>query len=300
MDYIARHIGPDQHEQQELLRVLGYDSIDALIAAAVPSGILADGPLELPEALTEYEAQARLRELAGKNRVLRAFYGQGFNSTLTPPVIRRGVVEDAGWYTAYTPYQAEISQGRMEALINFQTMLSDLTGMDIANASLLDEGTAAAEAMTLAKRSAKSKSNVFFVSTGVHPQTLEVLRTARATRASATGAELWQLQIIISDGVCQDHERLRAQIRRAMAERVMLVFVVVDAADDDEKPPRSSILTMNQVSYHTDAAGKLQLQMQRYIDTFPFDSYVIVRDVQALPGVLASTLRQWAEKIRDA
>ena len=96
MDYIARHIGPDQHEQQELLRVLGYDSIDALIAAAVPSGILADGPLELPEALTEYEAQARLRELAGKNRVLRAFYGQGFNSTLTPPVIRRGVVEDAG------------------------------------------------------------------------------------------------------------------------------------------------------------------------------------------------------------
>ena len=140
-------------------------------------------------------------------------------------------------------------------------------------------------------------------STDVHAllsSTLEVLRTARATRASATGAELWQLQIIISDGVCQDHERLRAQIRRAMAERVMLVFVVVDAADDDEKPPRSSILTMNQVSYHTDAAGKLQLQMQRYIDTFPFDSYVIVRDVQALPGVLASTLRQWAEKIRDA
>ncbi|WFC94542.1 hypothetical protein MBRA1_001174 [Malassezia brasiliensis] len=140
-------------------------------------------------------------------------------------------------------------------------------------------------------------------STDVHAllsSTLQVLRTARATRASATGSELWQLQIIISDGVCQDHERLRAQIRRAMAERVMLVFVVVDAADDDEKPSRSSILTMNQVSYHTDAAGKLQLQMQRYIDTFPFDSYVIVRDVQALPGVLASTLRQWAEKIRDA
>ncbi|KAI3625290.1 hypothetical protein CBS9595_000651 [Malassezia furfur] len=140
-------------------------------------------------------------------------------------------------------------------------------------------------------------------STDVHAllsSTLQVLRTARATRASATGSELWQLQIIISDGVCQDHERLRAQIRRAMAERVMLVFVVVDAADDDEKPSRSSILTMNQVSYHTDATGKLQLQMQRYIDTFPFDSYVIVRDVQALPGVLASTLRQWAEKIRDA
>ncbi|WFC97593.1 hypothetical protein MYAM1_000308 [Malassezia yamatoensis] len=140
-------------------------------------------------------------------------------------------------------------------------------------------------------------------STDVHSllsSTLEVLRTARATRASASGADLWQLQIIISDGVCQDHERLRAQIRRAMAERIMLVFVVVDASEEDEKPSRSSILSMNQVAYHTDAAGKLQLEMKRYIDTFPFDSYVIVRDVQSLPNVLATTLRQWAEKIRDA
>lgn len=142
-------------------------------------------------------------------------------------------------------------------------------------------------------------------STDVHAllsSSLQTLRTARETRASASGADLWQLQIIISDGVCQDHERLRAQIRRAMAERVMLVFVVVDAAEDTSGsgPPRSSILSMNQVSYHTDGAGKLQLEMKRYIDTFPFDSYVIVRDVHALPGVLASTLRQWAEKIRDA
>ncbi|WFD41675.1 hypothetical protein MPSI1_000307 [Malassezia psittaci] len=140
-------------------------------------------------------------------------------------------------------------------------------------------------------------------STDVHSllsSTLQVLRTARATRASASGADLWQLQIIISDGVCQDHERLRAQIRRAMAERIMLVFVVVDASEEDQKPSRSSILSMNQVAYHTDAAGKLQLEMKRYIDTFPFDSYVIVRDVQSLPNVLATTLRQWAEKIRDA
>ena len=113
MDYISRHIGPDQSEQQQMLDTLGYDSLDALIDAAVPSGILADGPLQLPQALTEYEAQNRLREIASQNTVLKAFYGQGYNSTLTPPVIRRGVIEDAGWYTAYTPYQPEISQGRL-------------------------------------------------------------------------------------------------------------------------------------------------------------------------------------------
>ena len=185
MDYIARHIGPDQHEQQELLRVLGYDSIDALIAAAVPSGILADGPLELPEALTEYEAQARLRELAGKNRVLRAFYGQGFNSTLTPPVIRRGVVEDAGWYTAYTPYQAEISQGRLEALLNFQTMVEDLSGLDIANASLLDEASAAAEAVGLMSRVVKKGRRVL-LDARLHPQVIKVA----AERARAIDLEV--------------------------------------------------------------------------------------------------------------
>ena len=185
MDYIARHIGPDQHEQQELLHVLGYDSIDALIAAAVPSGILADGPLELPEALTEYEAQARLRELAGKNRVLRAFYGQGFNSTLTPPVIRRGVVEDAGWYTAYTPYQAEISQGRLEALLNFQTMVQDLTGLDIANASLLDEASAAAEAVGLMARVVKKGRRVL-LDARLHPQVINVA----AERARAIDLEV--------------------------------------------------------------------------------------------------------------
>src|SRR5262249_7003611 len=129
---------------------------------------------------------AKVRAIADKNQVFRTFIGQGYYGTHTPNVILRNILENPAWYTAYTPYQAEISQGRMEALINFQTMCADLTGMEIANASLLDEATAAAEAMTLAKRSAKSKSNAFFVSASVHPQTLEVLRT----RAEPLGIEL--------------------------------------------------------------------------------------------------------------
>ena len=185
MDYISRHIGPDQAEQRKMLDALGYDSIDALITAAVPSGILADKPLDLPEALTEYEAQDRLRELADKNTVLRAFYGQGFSSTLTPPVIRRGVVEDAGWYTAYTPYQAEISQGRLEALLNFQTMVQDLTGLGIANASLLDEASAAAEAVGLMSRVVKKGRRVLLDSR-LHPQVI----TVASERARAIDLEV--------------------------------------------------------------------------------------------------------------
>ena len=185
MDYISRHVGPNQDEQQVLLDALGYESIDALIAAAVPGGILADKPLDLPVALSEYEAQDRLRELAGKNQVLRAFYGQGFNSTLTPPVIRRGVVEDAGWYTAYTPYQAEISQGRLEALLNFQTMVQDLTGLDIANASLLDEASAAAEAVGLMARVVKKGRRVL-LDARLHPQVINVA----AERARAIDLEV--------------------------------------------------------------------------------------------------------------
>ena len=173
MDYISRHIGPDQSEQQVMLERLGYESLEKLITAAVPQGILADGPLDLPAPLTEYEAQDRLSELAGKNTVLKAFYGQGFNSTLTPPVIRRGVVEDAGWYTAYTPYQAEISQGRLEALLNFQTLVQDLTGLAIANASLLDEASAAAEAVGLMSRVVKKGRRVLLDSR-LHPQVINV------------------------------------------------------------------------------------------------------------------------------
>ena len=184
--FIERHIGPNDTEIAEMLRVVGHDTLDTLTDAIVPGSIKSPAPLALPAAVTEEEALAKIRAIADRNTVFRSFIGQGYYGTLTPNVILRNVLENPAWYTAYTPYQAEISQGRMEALINFQTMVADLTGMDISNASLLDEGTAAAEAMALAKRSAKSKSNVFFVSRNVHPQTLEVLRT----RADGIGIEL--------------------------------------------------------------------------------------------------------------
>jgi glycine dehydrogenase len=184
--FIERHIGPNDIEIAHMLRAIGQDSLDGMTDAIVPASIKSSTPLALPEAITEVEALAKIRAIADRNQVFRSFIGQGYYGTHTPNVILRNILENPAWYTAYTPYQAEISQGRMEALINFQTMCADLTGMEIANASLLDESTAAAEAMTLAKRSTKSKSNVFFVSNGVHPQTLEVLRT----RAEPLGIEL--------------------------------------------------------------------------------------------------------------
>ncbi|MHB1059485.1 MAG: aminomethyl-transferring glycine dehydrogenase [Rhodanobacter sp.] len=184
--FIERHIGPNDAEIAQMLRVIGHDSLESMTDAIVPGKIKSPAPLALPQAITEVEALAKIRAIADRNQVFRSFIGQGYYGTLTPNVILRNILENPAWYTAYTPYQAEISQGRMEALINFQTLCADLTGMEIANASLLDEATAAAEAMTLAKRSCKSKSNVFFVSAGVHPQTLEVLRT----RAEAMGIDL--------------------------------------------------------------------------------------------------------------
>ena len=184
--FLERHIGPNDAEIEQMLHVIGHSSLEAMTDAIVPGKIKSPAPLALPQAITEVEALAKIRTIADKNKVFRSFIGQGYYGTLTPNVILRNILENPAWYTAYTPYQAEISQGRMEALINFQTMCADLTGMEIANASLLDEGTAAAEAMTLAKRSCKSKSNVFFVSNGVHPQTLEVVKT----RAEALDIEL--------------------------------------------------------------------------------------------------------------
>ncbi|MCF8827365.1 aminomethyl-transferring glycine dehydrogenase [Xanthomonas campestris] len=175
--FVERHIGPNDAEIAQMLRVVGHDSLDAMTDAIVPSNIKSPAALALPDAITEEEALAKIRAIASKNQVQRTFIGQGYYGTHTPKVILRNILENPAWYTAYTPYQAEISQGRMEALINFQTMCADLTGMQIANASLLDEATAAAEAMTLAKRSAKSKSDTFFVHDAVHPQTQELLRT---------------------------------------------------------------------------------------------------------------------------
>ncbi|GHD64962.1 glycine dehydrogenase (decarboxylating) [Luteimonas padinae] len=186
--FVSRHIGPNDAEIAHMLDVVGHASLDAMTDAIVPGSIRSGTALDLPPPMTEVDALAKIRAVADRNQVFRSFIGQGYYGTHVPNVILRNILENPAWYTAYTPYQAEISQGRMEALINFQTMLADLTGMEIANASLLDEATAAAEAMTLAKRSAKSKSksNVFFVSKNVHPQTLEVLRT----RAGGLGIEL--------------------------------------------------------------------------------------------------------------
>src|SRR5690606_2932944 len=175
--FVERHIGPNDGEIAAMLEVVGHASLDAFTDAIVPASIAPTGALALPGSLTEVEALAKIRAIAGNNKLFRSFIGQGYYGTHTPNVILRNILENPAWYTAYTPYQAEISQGRMEALVNFQQMCADLTGMEIANASLLDEATAAAEAMTLAKRSSKSKSNTFLVSGDTHPQTLEVLRT---------------------------------------------------------------------------------------------------------------------------
>ncbi len=174
--FIRRHIGPNAAETAAMLKVVGYDSVDALADAAVPRAIRLPQPVNLPEAKSEFEALAELRRLASENKVCRSFIGQGYYDTITPPVIQRNVLENPGWYTQYTPYQAEISQGRLEALLNFQTMAAELTGLDIANASMLDEATAAAEAMTMSLR-LKDGRNVYFISETCHPQTIEVVRS---------------------------------------------------------------------------------------------------------------------------
>ncbi|HZQ62429.1 MAG TPA: glycine dehydrogenase (aminomethyl-transferring), partial [Casimicrobiaceae bacterium] len=173
----SRHIGPNAQEERQMLAALGFDSMAALIDAVVPSAIRRGDAMSLPGPLSEAEALQRLRDIASRNEVFRSYIGQGYYGTWTPGVILRNVLENPAWYTAYTPYQPEISQGRLEALVNFQTMITDLTAMDIANASMLDEATAAAEAMTLCQRMSKSKSRRIFVARDVFAQTLEVVRT---------------------------------------------------------------------------------------------------------------------------
>jgi len=185
-EFVARHIGPEAADEARMLSAIGAASREALISALVPRNILRGQAMAIPDAVTEAKALAELKAVAGRNKVLKSFIGQGYHGTITPGVILRNILENPAWYTAYTPYQAEISQGRMEALLNFQTMVTDLTGMAIANASMLDEATAAAEAMTLAQRMGKSKSKVFFVADDVLPQTLEVVQT----RAKPLGIEV--------------------------------------------------------------------------------------------------------------
>ncbi|EJG0988786.1 aminomethyl-transferring glycine dehydrogenase [Vibrio parahaemolyticus] len=185
-EFVGRHNGPKLSDQQKMLEAINAVSLDALISETVPANIRLEQPMTLAEAKSEADMLAAMKQFAKQNQVKRTFIGQGYYNTFTPNVILRNVLENPGWYTAYTPYQPEISQGRLESLLNFQQMVIDLTGMEIANASLLDEATAAAEAMTLCKRAGKSKSNVFFVADDVHPQTIEVVKT----RAKFIGFEV--------------------------------------------------------------------------------------------------------------
>ncbi len=185
-EFHARHIGTSVDDQAAMLAVLGYPSRAALIDAIVPATIRERAPLALPPPMPEAQALSRLKAIAAGNRVLKSYLGQGYYGTHTPGVILRNIFENPAWYTAYTPYQPEIAQGRLEALVNFQTMVCDLTGMAIANASMLDEATAAAEAMALSLRIGKSESRRFFVADDVFAQTLDVVRT----RARPLGIEV--------------------------------------------------------------------------------------------------------------
>jgi glycine dehydrogenase len=187
-DFSRRHIGPSPGEMSEMLSTVGVSDIDELISQTVPDAIRQAEPLALPSGISETEALRKLRLLAGKNKVFTSLIGQGYYGTILPPVIQRNILENPAWYTAYTPYQPEISQGRLEALLNFQTMISELCMLDIANASLLDEATAAAEAMAMARRVVKSRANAFFVDAECHPQTIAVVRT----RAEPLG---WSIKV---------------------------------------------------------------------------------------------------------
>ena len=185
--FVPRHVGPDERDVAEMVKFLGFPSLDALMDATVPRKIRMRQPLSIPKGVTELEVLTYFRALAAKNQVFRSFIGMGYSDTVTPPVIQRNIIENPGWYTAYTPYQAEIAQGRLEALLNFQTMVMDLTGMEIANASLLDEATAAAEAMTMSYAlKGKPGKEIFLVASECHPQTIDVVRT----RASVRGIEV--------------------------------------------------------------------------------------------------------------
>src|SRR3981189_328017 len=175
--FVRRHIGPSPRDVAAMLETVGAKSLSALMAQTLPSSIRQKTPLDLGAPLSETEALAHMSELASQNQVFTSLIGQGYSGTILPAVIQRNILENPAWYTAYTPYQPEISQGRLEALFNFQTMICDLTGLDVANASLLDEATAAAEAMALAERHSQVKAKAFFVDKEVHPQTLAVMRT---------------------------------------------------------------------------------------------------------------------------
>ncbi|MBC7785263.1 MAG: aminomethyl-transferring glycine dehydrogenase, partial [Burkholderiales bacterium] len=198
--FVRRHIGSDDAQVQEMLRTCGYETLDALITATVPESIRLAKPLEIGPARGESELLAEFRQLVSKNKVFRSFIGQGYYDTITPPVILRNIFENPGWYTQYTPYQAEISQGRLEALLNFQTMITDLTALPLANASLLDEGTAAAEAMGMCVSVHEGSRKKFLVDARCHPQTIDVVKT----RAKSMGIEVEIVDCRMSNVECSD------------------------------------------------------------------------------------------------
>src|SRR4051812_20325437 len=185
--FVRRHIGPSEDDVRAMLGTLGLGTLNELVERTVPASIRLKKPLHLGPPRSEWDVLTELREIAQKNQVVRSFIGQGYYETIVPPVIQRNILENPGWYTQYTPYQAEIAQGRLEALLNFQTMVADLTGLPLANSSLLDEATAAAEAMAMARSIAPDGAEkLFFVADDVHPQTIAVVRT----RAKSLGIRL--------------------------------------------------------------------------------------------------------------
>jgi glycine dehydrogenase len=232
--FVERHVGPREDEQAKMLAVLGHGSLEDLARAAVPEAIRAVEGLDLPAGRSEPEVLAELRALAARNTVTTPMIGLGYSGTVTPPVVQRNVLEDPAWYTAYTPYQPEISQGRLEALLNFQTVVTDLTGLPIAGASLLDEATAAAEAMTLARRSSKVAADVFAVDADTHPQTLAVLRT----RAVPLGIEVVEVapdaEVPEAFGVLLSYPASSGAVRdlRARVEAAHAAGAVVVVATD--------------------------------------------------------------------
>ena len=189
-EFIHRHIAPSDADIASMLEAIGLDSLDDLVEKAIPSSIISNTKLNIAAPRTEQQALADLGSFAARNQVFKSMLGMGYSDCHTPTVILRNILENPGWYTAYTPYQPEISQGRMEALLNFQTMIMDLTGMEIANASLLDEGTAAAEAMTMVMNASRNKGRKFFISKDCHPQTIEVVRTR---------AEPQDIEVVVGD-----------------------------------------------------------------------------------------------------
>ena len=238
-NFCSRHVGSIGETREALIKGLGYQRIADLIDDAVPANIRGGEPLELPAALSETAALERLRGIMGKNKVLKSYIGQGYSGTIVPAVIQRNILENPGWYTAYTPYQAEIAQGRLEALLNFQTMIADLTGLDVAGASLLDEGTAAAEAMALAK-SGKPRGTTMFIADSCHPQTIEVVKTRAEPLAIQIEVGDWQsfdasacdglfavlLQYPDTNGAVEDYAAFVEQVHAAGALAIVAADIL--------------------------------------------------------------------------